>query len=83
VPSLWLLAEKDRSAPSAETRAALDTLRAGGRPCRTILFPGADHTMLVFREENGARVYTGYHPDYYRTEAEMVARLAGLAPPAP
>lgn len=25
------------------------------------------------------RVYTGYHPDYYRSEVEAVLRLAGRA----
>jgi hypothetical protein len=36
--------------------------------------------MLVFRKEDGARVYTGYHPAYYRAEADAVRRLAAGVP---
>ncbi len=78
IPMVWLLGAEDRSAPNAETIRMLRALHNEGKPYDLTVFPGADHTMLVFHTEDGRRVYTGYHPDYYPMEVEAVRRLAGL-----
>ena len=78
MPMLWLLAEADESAPIELTLPALRRLQADGKPYEIVVFPGADHTMLLFTEESGERVHTGYAPDYFRTEVEAARRLSGL-----
>jgi hypothetical protein len=44
-PGLWLLGEKDRSIPTRQSVAILGDLEAAGRPYRTIVYPGATHSM--------------------------------------
>jgi dienelactone hydrolase len=79
IPMVWLLGGADRSAPNQGTIAMLEELRRKGKPFETIVFPGADHGMLLFRDEAGRRIYTGYHHDYYRSEVEAVLRLSAAA----
>ena len=45
VPGLWLLGEADRSIPTPQTVAVLESLRASGRPYRWIVYPGASHSL--------------------------------------
>ena len=77
-PMVWLLGEKDRSAPNRMTILKLRDMIEEGRPCELIVFPGADHSMLVFREEGGKRVYTGYAKDYFITKVDRARHLCGL-----
>ncbi len=44
-PSLWLFGEADNSVPTAKSVAALDSIKATGRPVEWHVFPGADHVM--------------------------------------
>lgn len=44
-PGLWLLGEKDRSIPTRHSVAILAELQASGHPFRTIVYPGATHSM--------------------------------------
>lgn len=44
-PGLWLLGEKDRSIPTRNSVEVLRELQAEGRPYRTIVYPGATHSM--------------------------------------
>jgi hypothetical protein len=76
--SVWLLGELDESAPNLLTIPALRDLRARGKPVELNVFPGADHGMLVFREEDGQRVYTGYAKGYWPAGVEAARRLSGL-----
>lgn len=66
VPMLWLLAEQDSEAPTALTAASLTTLSQSGSPIEVQTLAGAEHGMLLFRNEAGQRVDTGYHPEYFR-----------------
>jgi uncharacterized protein len=78
VPMLWLIGGEDQEAPPQQTRERLDAFRMAGKPFDVVVLAGADHGGVVFRMENGHRVVTGFHPDYLRTEAEWVARVAGV-----
>ena len=78
-PMVWLLAGKDISAPNAQTITKLRSLIARGKPLELVLFPDADHGMLLFDERNGQRVYTGYAPDYFQTEVEAVKKFVKLS----
>lgn len=78
VPMLWLLGGDDREAPNHETLARLAAFREQGKPFDVVVLPAADHGGIVFRTEKGARVPTAFHPDYLRTEAGWVARIAGV-----
>ena len=74
VPMSWFLGEEDASAPNRLTIPRLRRLEAEGRPVELTVFPGADHAMLLFREDGGAREYTGYAPGYFEAEVEAALR---------
>lgn len=76
IPMTWLLAAEDASAPNDLTIAKLRKYRAEGKPFELIVFPGADHTMLLFTESDGQRVYTGYASGYFQAEVENVLRMS-------
>ncbi len=78
IPMVWLLAEMDESAPNRKTIPKLRKMIARGKPYELIVFPGADHSMLVFREGERGRVYTGYASDYFTTLVDRARRLSGL-----
>ena len=64
-PLLWVLAGEDREAPIENTRAALGSLVAAGKPVDVYLFPDTDHGMLEFRtlpdgSRQGTRITDGY-----------------------
>ncbi len=76
-PMVWLLAEADESAPVELTLPALERLRAAGKPYELTVYPGADHSMLRFVEnDDGERSYTGYVPGYFAAEVEAARRLS-------
>ncbi|MCP3960140.1 MAG: alpha/beta fold hydrolase [bacterium] len=79
VPMVWLLAEADESAPIELTRPALERLRAAGKPYELTVYPDADHTMLLFTEKDGERIYTGYVPGYFTAMVEAARRHSGGA----
>ncbi|MEW6366498.1 MAG: alpha/beta fold hydrolase [Acidobacteriota bacterium] len=78
VPMLWLLGGEDREAPNRETLARLDVLKKKGKPLDVVVFPATDHGGVVFREDKGERIITGFHPDYMRTEVDWVSRAVGV-----
>ena len=78
VPMAWFLGSEDESAPNRQTITKLRAWEAAGRPVQLTVFEGADHGMLVFHEEDGRRVYTGYAPGYFSAEVDAARRL--LAP---
>jgi pimeloyl-ACP methyl ester carboxylesterase len=66
VPQLWVLAEDDLDAPSAETARLLGELAAAGKPVTIAMFPGAEHGMTEYETAaDGTRVSTRYSPGYY------------------
>ena len=51
-PQLWVLAEDDIDAPSAETARRLAQLRLAGHPIMTVVWPHAEHG--IYEYETGA-----------------------------
>lgn len=78
-PMAWLLGGKDLSAPNAQTITKLRALIKEGKPLELLVFPDADHGMLIFDEQDGKRVYTGYAPDYFRMEVAAANKFTRLA----
>jgi hypothetical protein len=74
IPMVWFLGEADESAPNELTIPRLRRLQDLGKPYELILFPDTDHSMLVFDEHDGERIYTGYAPGYFREEVEHARR---------
>ena len=73
VPQLWILAEADREAPSEETLAALQQLRAKGSDLTIYSFPGTDHGMVEFTEAaDGTRTYGRITDGYFRLLADWI-----------
>jgi dienelactone hydrolase len=78
IPMVWFLGEADESAPNELTLPKLRRWSAQGKPYELVLFPDADHGMLLFDEEDGQRVYTGYVPTYFAMEVARARALLGL-----
>ena len=78
VPMLWLIGGDDIEAPNEVTIATLQQLAARGKPFELVVYPGADHGILLFEEKDGERVYTGYAPGYFQKKVEWVRHQTGL-----
>lgn len=72
----WFLGGRDRSAPNEQTIARLESMVEAGKTYELVVFPDADHGMLLFDERDGERVYEGYAPAYFRSEVDAIRRLA-------
>jgi dienelactone hydrolase len=82
IPMLWLLGGDDVEAPNEVTIAFLKHLEAEGKPVRSIVYPGADHGILLFRKDGkGERVYTRYAPTYYRDKIRWLRERCSLTGP--
>jgi pimeloyl-ACP methyl ester carboxylesterase len=81
-PMLWILGGRDGSAPNQFTIPRLRAYADQGKPYRLVVFPEADHTMLLFEEVDGARRYTGYVPEYFRTEVEGALEMLRARDPS-
>ncbi len=58
-PQLWILAQDDIDAPSAETARRLQRLRASGRPITTAMFPRTEHGIFEYETQaDGSRLST-------------------------
>lgn len=79
IPQLWILAGRDREAPSAETRAILRSLQAEKPALDLVVFEEADHGILLFEEQGGARTYTRYAPGYFPLLAGWISERALIA----
>jgi hypothetical protein len=73
VPTLWVLAEKDREAPGQLTEERLAMLIAEGKPIQVVVFPDTDHGIVEFVEAaDGTRRYTRVTDGYYRLVADWI-----------
>jgi len=63
-PHLWVLAGRDSSAPSENTLRILREIQATRPNLDIVVFPNADHGILEFEEQGGARVYTRFSEGY-------------------
>jgi uncharacterized protein len=80
-PQLWILAEDDLEAPSAETARRLKALAAEGRPIVTAMFPHAEHGIFEYETlPDGTRVSTRNPDGYFSMMRDFI--LSGrLQPP--
>lgn len=78
VPSLWILAGEDSSAPAQWTLDELKTIQASGRPIEYVVYPDAEHGMFRFAEDGGERKLLGYERDYFGLQVEWLRRQSGL-----
>lgn len=82
IPMLWLLGGDDVEAPNEVTIAFVKHLEAEGKPVRSIVYPGADHGILLFKKDaKGERVYTRYAPTYYQDKIDWIRERCGLSAP--
>jgi uncharacterized protein len=83
IPMLWLIGGDDIEAPNEVTIATIDQLAARGKPFEMMVYPGADHGIVLFEEKDGERVYTRYAPEYFQKKVEWIRHQAGLDGSAP
>ena len=80
VPSYWILAGEDSSAPAQWTLDALDALKRVGKPVEYRVFPQADHGILSFTTDaRGQRQIAGYEPEYLPLQIEWFKRQSGTS----
>ncbi|MEL7450153.1 MAG: alpha/beta hydrolase [Pseudomonadota bacterium] len=66
IPQHWILAGEDSSAPTPESVAALERLRADGEPIDIRVFPDSEHGMVTYTQaDDGERTSTGYAGTYF------------------
>ncbi|MEM0986445.1 MAG: alpha/beta hydrolase [Pseudomonadota bacterium] len=66
VPQLWILAEKDRAAPTQSTLDVLLEVQETNQGLDVVVFPDTDHGMVEFIEaDDGSREYTKVTDGYY------------------
>jgi uncharacterized protein len=81
VPQLWILAQDDLEAPSAETARRLAVLRMAGRPIATAVFPNTEHGIYEYETAaDGSRLSTRQPDGYLRMMVDF-ARGTALKPP--
>ena len=74
IPMLWLIGGDDIEAPNETTIAVLKQLAAKGKPFELVIYPGADHGIVLFEEKDGERVYTRYAPGYFPKKIDWIRR---------
>ena len=83
IPMLWLIGGDDIEAPSEVTIATIRQLQARGKPFEMVVYPNADHGILLFEEKDGERVYTRYAPGYFEKKVEWIKKQALTPVPSP
>jgi dienelactone hydrolase len=89
-PQLWVLAEDDLDAPSAETARRLAQLRLAGHPITSVVWPRTEHGIFEYEtdadgERTSLRQPEGYLPllvDFARG-VPLAATYGGVAPARP
>lgn len=89
-PQLWVLAEDDLDAPSAETARRLAQLRLAGHPIASVVWPHTEHGIFEYEtapdgERTSLRQPEGYLPllaDFARG-APLAARYGAVTPARP
>jgi len=79
IPSLWLFAGDDSSAPTPWSVEVLEGLVAEGAPIEYEVFPGIEHGMLVVEDSSEQeREYLGYQPGYPLQYIRWIQQQNGL-----
>lgn len=72
-PQLWILAQDDIDAPSAETVRRLSELRRAGRPITIAVFPRTEHGIYEYETApDGSRVSTRQPEGYFRMMRDFI-----------
>lgn len=80
-PQLWVLAEDDLDAPSAETARRLAQLRLAGHPIATAMWPHTEHGIYDYETTaDGERTSLRQPEGYLRLLADF-AHATALRPP--
>jgi len=79
-PQLWVLAEDDLEAPSAETARRLAQLRMAGHPIATALWPHAEHGIYEYETDAAGERTSLRQPEGYLALLADFARGAALKP---
>jgi hypothetical protein len=78
-PQLWVLAEDDLDAPSAETARRLAQLRMAGRPITSVVWPRTEHGIYEYETSADGERTSLRQPDGYLALLADFARGAPLA----
>jgi dienelactone hydrolase len=79
VPSLWVFAGKDSSAPTQWSVDVLSKLQADNKPIEYFIYPDAEHGITRFQQkDDGERVTLGYEDGYFRQQLEWFRKHSGL-----
>ncbi len=66
MPQLWIVAEKDRSAPAPKTIEIITEIQETKTTIDLVVFPDTDHGIVEFTEaEDGTRTYGNVAEGYY------------------
>ena len=79
-PQLWVLAEDDLDAPSAETARRLAQLRLAGHPIATALWPHTEHGIFEYETDAAGERTSLRQPEGYLALLADFARGAALKP---
>jgi uncharacterized protein len=79
-PQLWVLAEDDLDAPSAETARRLAQLRLAGHPISTALWPHTEHGIFEYETDTAGERTSVRQPDGYLALLADFARGPALKP---
>lgn len=79
LPSLWLFAGDDSSAPTEWSVEVLERLIADGAPIEFEVYPGLEHGMVVV-DDSPERDYLGYQPGYPLRYIRWLQLQNGLLP---
>ena len=71
-PQFWMIAADDSEAPPAETLSRLKLLQSEGRPIDVVVYPGADHGMVLSGTDHPELAQTAHVQDYYRQVAAWI-----------
>ncbi len=79
-PQLWVLAEDDLDAPSAETARRLAQLRLAGHPIATALWPHTEHGLYEYETDAAGERTSLRQPEGYLALLADFARGVDLKP---
>ena len=77
VPSLWIFGGDDHSMPTGWTLRELERLAAKGAPIETVVYPEADHGIVLYDRSGEERRFAGYPPSYMPTIVDWILRHSG------
>ena len=81
IPQHWILAAEDSSAPTPETTAVLERLRATGKPIDIRTFANTEHGIVTFEQDAaGERTVTGYAKTYFDEALAWLKAKNDLSP---